>query len=448
MRIIIIGAGTTGKNLAGRLCSVGHDVIIVDNNPETLANIDSEIDVLAVEGDGSTPAVLQEAEVAKADLVAAVTSRDEVNILACCWARNAGVKHTIARISDKSYMESPLADLEKLGVDYAVSQHEHCAHEIFNVFCLPGTIEVANLLGGRLAAVGFKVPAASPLRDKPLKEFGEEPWFRRVRFIAHVHHRELDIPRGDSCCAEGDALYVVLNPDEASPFLDWALGGPRPGFRKVVIVGGSDLGLALAELLETSSFETILIERDPDRAYYISEKANNCMVVNADATKAAVLKEFGMDSGTAVAALTDDDEMNIVCCMQAKQLGVGSTIARIDKPEYVPIIDNFEIVERVVSPYLSLIREILRCVHGENIINVELFHRISGELQEVAIMPGSKWIDKRLSKARLPSDMIIAAVQRHDEIFVPTGNFVFQENDLLAVYCLQKTAHKVRSIFK
>ena len=250
MRIVIIGAGTTGKNLAGRLCRVGHDVIIVDNNPETLANIDSEIDVLAVEGDGSTPGVLQEAEVAKADLVAAVTSRDEVNILACCWARNAGVEHTIARISDKSYIESPLADLEKLGVDYAVSQHEHCAREIFNVFCLPGTIEVANLLGGRLAAVGFKVPAASPLLDKPLKEFREEPWFRRVRFIGHVHDRELDIPRGNSCYAEGDAVYVVLTPDEASPFIDWALGGPRPGFRKVVIVGGSDLGLALAELLE------------------------------------------------------------------------------------------------------------------------------------------------------------------------------------------------------
>ena len=448
MRIIIIGAGTTGKNLAGRLCSVGHDVIIVDNNPETLANIDSEIDVLAVEGDGSTPGVLQEAEVAKADLVAAVTSRDEVNILACCWARNAGVKHTIARISDKSYMESPLADLEKLGVDYAVSQHEHCAQEIFNVFCLPGTIEVANLLGGRVAAVGFKVPAASPLLGKPLKEFWEEPWFRKVRFIGHVHNRKLDIPCGDSCCAEGDAVYVVLTPDEASPFIDWALGGPRPGFRKVVIVGGSDLGLALAELLETASFETIVIERDPDRAHYVSEKVNNCMVVNADATKAAVLKEFGMDSGTALAALTDDDEMNIICCMQAKQLGVGSTIARIDKPEYVPIIDNFEIVERIVSPYLSLIREILRCVHGESVINVGLFHRISGELQEIAIRPGSKWIGKRLSKARLPSGMIIAAVQRHDETFVPTGNFVFRENDLLAVYCLQKTAHKVRSIFK
>jgi trk system potassium uptake protein TrkA len=155
-----------------------------------------------------------------------------------------------------------------------------------------------------------------------------------------------------------------------------------------------------------------------------------------------------MDSGTAVAALTDNDEMNIVCCMQAKQLGVGSTIARIDKPEYVPIIDNFAIVERVVSPYLSLIREILRCVHGESVINVGLFHRISGELQEVAIMPRSKWIGKRLSKARLPGGMIIAAVQRQDETFVPTGNFVFKEDDLLVVYCLQKTAHKVRSIFK
>ena len=388
MRLLIIGAGRTGKKLANKLCSMGHDVIMIDNNANALTNVDSEVDVLLVEGNGSTPDILENAEVAKADVVVAVTSKDEVNLLACHYARCTGVSRTIARISDMSYINSPLVDLERLGIDRAVNHNEECAQEILKVLCLPGTIEVTNLLGGRIAAVGFKLTSASPLLDKPLEQFKEDERFLNVRFIGLVHDDELEIPGGKSCFSEGDDVYVVLTPAETTSFLDWVMGEQRQNLRKVIIAGGSDLGLSLAKLLEETSIKTVLIEDDRIQAEYASELLNKCLVINADASKSVMFKELGTDLETAFVAVTGDEEMNIVSCIHAKQLGAGFTVARIDKPEYVPIIDKLRLIDCIINPYLALIRAILQFVHGENIVDVGLFHRISGELLEIAIKAG------------------------------------------------------------
>ncbi len=448
MRLLIIGAGRTGKKLASKFCSMEHDVIMIDNNANVLTNIDSEVDVLLVEGNGSAPDILENAEVAKADVVVAVTSKDEVNLMACHYARRAGVCRTIARISDMSYINSPLVDLEKLGIDRAVNHNEECAQEILNVLCLPGTIEVTNLLGGRITAVGFKLPSASPLLDKPLEQFKEDKRFLNVRFIGLVHEDKLEIPRGKSCFSEGDDVYVVLIPAETASFLDWVMGEQRQNLRKVIIAGGSDLGLSLAKLLEETSIKTVLIEDDRIQAEYASELLNKCLVINADASKSAMFKELGTDLETAFVAVTGDEEMNIVSCIHAKQLGAGFTVARIDKQEYAPIIGKLRLIDCIINPYLALIRTILQFVHGENVVDVGLFHRISGELLEIAIKAGSKKVNVRLSETNLPKGMIIAAVRRGNEAFIPTGEFVFRENDRLAVYCLPNVVNKLKSIFK
>ncbi len=448
MRLLIIGAGRTGKNLANKLCSMGHDVVMIDNNANALTNIDSEVDVLLVEGNGSAPDILEKAEVAKADVVVAVTSKDEVNFLACHYARCAGVCRTIARISDMSYINSPLVNLERLGIDRAVNHNEECAQEILNVLCLPGAIEVTNLLGGRIAAIGFKLPSTSPLLNKSLEQFKEDERFLNVRFIGLVHDDKLEIPGGKSCFSEGDDVYVVLTPDDTASFLNWVMGEQRQNLRKVIIAGGSDLGLSLAELLEETSIKTVLIENDRVQAEYASELLNKCLVINADASKRAMFKELGTDIETAFVAVTGDEEMNIVSCIQAKQLGAGFTVARIDKQEYIPIIDKLRLIDCIINPYLALIRTILQFVHGENIVDVGLFHRISGELLEIAIKAGSKKVNMRLSETNLPRGMIIAAIQRGNEAFIPTGEFVLRENDRLAVYCLPGMVNKLKSIFK
>ncbi len=448
MRIVIVGAGSAGKNLAVRIGAMGHDLIVIDRDPGALTEVTAEMDVLAMEGTGSSPGILEGVDLARTDLFVAVTSSDEVNLLACHCARKGGAEHTIARLSDASYRHSPLLDLKAFGVDHAMSHKEQGALEIFSVLNLPGSIEATRLFDGKVAAVGVVLPGACPLLDKPLAEFRDEPWFGKVRFMGRVRNGKTEIPGGATVLQEGDDLYTVLPAEATKDFMDWILGGKRPEFKKVIIAGGSDLGLSLARLLEKTSLETVLIERNRERAERISELLERCLVIHGDAAHAATLKEIGMDVGTAFAAVTGDEEMNIVSCIQAKELGARFTVSRIDTPEYVPIVDKLRLLDRVISPYLSLIRAILSYLRGATVLDVGLFNHIAGELQEVVIEAGDAAVERPLSSLRLPRGALVAAVRRGDETFIPTGEFVFLAGDRIAVFSLPGTAPKLRSIFQ
>ncbi len=380
-------------------------------------------------------------------MLAAVTPHDEINILACSWAKAAGVGHTVSRLSDSKYMRSPYVDLNAMGIDRPVIHKEECAKEIFDVLYRPGTMEVTSLLNGKIAAIGLKLPETTPLAESPLKAFKANEWLNKVRLIGLVKDGKLTIPGGDSVPAPGDDVYATLSVSDVDPFLDWVRGEKRKGFKKVVIAGGGELGLTLASLLDAGPMESVLIDNDLKRAEYASANLSRCLVLNADAAQASTLKEAGVDKGTAFASITGDEEMNIVCCIQSKQLGADFTIARIDKAEYVPIISRLNLVDRVVSPNISLIKTILEYVRGEVVENIRLFHRIAGEVQEVVIKPRSKHRNKSISSLKLPRGSIVAAVQRDDNAIVPTGEYKLQEADRLAIYCLPESAGKIKSAF-
>ncbi|MBU8921176.1 MAG: Trk system potassium transporter TrkA [Bacteroidales bacterium] len=447
MKTVIIGAGNAGKNLVGKLCEMGHDVVVIDKDAGVLDELAQHHDVMTLVGHGADPTILENDIIGNIDLLAAVTNNDEVNFLACCWAKTAGAGHTIARLSDTKFLHSSLVDTEKLGVDRPMVHKGECAKEIFDVLYMPGTLEVTSLLDGKIAAIGLKLPDNTPLIGKSLKEFRADKWFGKVRFIGLVKQGKLTIPDGDSCPEPGDEIYIVLPAGETHQFLDWIRGGRRKAFKKVVIAGGGELGLQLAGLLEETSMETVLIDRHRGRAEDVSQTLKKCLVINADAAEATTLIELGIGSDTAFAAVTGDDEMNIVCCIQAKQLGADFTMARIDRSEYVPILDNLKLVDRVVSPNISLGKAILQYVRGEIVEGVGLFHHIIGEIQEVVIKAGSRRVGATISELKLPPNSIVAAVQRGEQAFVPTGDFMLNQGDRLAIYCLPETAEKINSAF-
>ncbi len=447
MRIVIIGAGNAGKSLAARLCAAGQDVVVIDKSRRALDELALIHDVMTIEGSGADPDVLATDGIGKFDLLAAVTPHDEINLLSCCWAKSAGARYTVARFSSNKYTRSPLVDTGALGVDRPLVHKEECAREILDVLHRPGTLEVASLLEDKIAAIGLRLPEDAPLAGKRLKEFRTDQWFDKVRFIGLVKKGKLSIPDGNSIIDPGDDVYLVLQTEHVDRFLDWIMVGQRKNFKKVVLAGGGELGLALAGLLENTSMETVLIDRDRGRAEHASEQLEKCLVLNADAAEASTLKEAGIDSRTAFVGITGDDEMNIVCCIQAKQLGAGFTIARIDKSQYAPIIGNLNLVDKVISPNTSLTKAILKYVRGGIVEHVGLFHRITGEVQEEVVKAGSRSDQIAVSELKLPRGAIVAAVQRGRRAFVPTGEFTLQQGDHLAVYCLSEIAEKIKSAF-
>lgn len=447
MKIVVIGAGNAGRDLAAKLCDMQQDVVVIDPDRRALDELASVWDVMTIEGNGGDPDVLGDGRLEGCDLLAAVTPHDAVNLLACCWAKAAGVGYTVARLSENKYIRSPLVDTARLGVDRPLVHKEECTREIFDVLYRPGTLEVTSLLEEKIAAIGLKLPLSTPMAGKRLRELHGEAWLGKVRFIGLVKQGKLTIPDGNSLLEPGDDVYVVLPAGEVEAFLDWATASRRKGFKKVVIAGGGEFGLSLAGLLEETSMETVLIDKDRLRAEYAAEHLRSCLVLNADAAEASTLKEAGIQPTTAFVAITGDEEMNIVCCIQAKQLGAGFTIARIDRSEYVPVIGRLNLLDLVISPNTSLVKTIVQYVRGEIVEHVGLFHRIPGEVQEVVIKPGSKRDGTPINELKLPRQCIIAAVQRGEEVIVATGELTLRQGDRLAIYGLPETVGKIEAAF-
>lgn len=449
MRIVIIGAGTTGRNLVSILSDLRHDVVLVDRDAVALAELESTYDLLTVQGDASKPETLEKASIDKADLLLAVTSEDAVNILACIYAKAAGVPHKVARVTHAENDGCVRWNLQSLGVDLLVSQNDECARELFDVLMHPGALEVLDLLDAKVYAVGARVAEDSALTGVTLSSLGEAfSLLSDIRFIAMVRDGRMTIPRGDTQFRVGDEVYVVLRPEDASMFLDWVYPS-RPTLSHTVLGGGGALGLTLARRLETHSrHQVVVLEKNKQRADACAERLNRTQVLCGDASKREMLEEAGIGSNAAFTAVTGDDELNIVSCVLAKTMGAAWTVAQVSKPEYVPIIRHMRLLDRVVSPYLSMINAILHYVRGRNVHAASLFQQLPGELLDVVVSERNPWQGKTLREIKSPPGAIIAMVQRDQSAYIPTGAFRLGRGDRLLMFAEPKAVERVAAIFQ
>jgi trk system potassium uptake protein TrkA len=447
VRILIVGAGNTGRNLATRLCQMHHDIIVVDPNPARLEKLEASADLLTIAGSGCSPATLVKAELSKADLMIAVSNRDAVNILACQIAHAAGVKHKVARISDPSLSHADWLDWKQLGVDLLISHKEETAHEIAQIVQHPGALEIIDLLDGRVQVVGIRVDIGSRLLGGTLMEIHEADLFSRLRFIAVMREDELLVPRGDTCFAPGDNVYVALRPRDLPTLLAWVY--PRKtSYAKVVIAGGGDLGMELARHLDATTLSTTLLEQDSARADFCASELHRVLVLNGDASDQDTLANAGIGEDTAFIAITGDEELNIVSCILANKLGAGFTLAQVTKPEYVPIVKTLSLLDRVVSPHLSMINAILHFVRGRNVKSAALLHRLPGELLQIDVPAGHRWIGKSIRDIKAPKGAVVVTALRDGKIHVPTGDYQIGASDQLVIFCKPETVERIEKTFR
>ncbi len=448
MRVLIIGAGNAGRRLAERLCEERHDVVLVDQDARRLEETAAQLDILTVRGNGASPSVLAEAQVERAELFAAVTDNDEVNILSALFARAAGVQHTAVRVSNSAYLTSScVATLKTLGIALVVNEHEECAQEMQRILNMPGSREVVEMVSGRILCVGIKLTQRSVLVGAPLHSFAGGDLLARVRLIAVMRQGELIMPSGDLEMAEHDVIYCVGAPVDMRQFLD-AVCPDQPAIQKVLIAGGGDTGLCLAQRLEQGEKQVVLIERDEDRAQYCSAVLNRTMVVGGNALEKGSLDEIGVGPHTAIVAATGDDENNILACLLGQKTGAGFAVAIVSNPAYVSIINDDLLLDRAVSPYLTTINAILRFVRGTNIRAANLLHDVPGELLEVEIIENGRLNGQAIRGLKLPRKAVVAALIRGADALVVTGDTVLQSGDHLIIFAPAGAAVKVEDVFR
>jgi len=448
MRVVIVGVGDAGQRLAAKLCEEKHDVVLVDHRTEPLEEISAELDVQTVQGTGTSPQILEEAGVAKAGLVAAVTDRDEVNLLAAIFSHAAGAGHTAVRVSNTELTaEQHLNHLARLGIDLVVNEHDECAREVLSILNMGGAKEVVRMVEGRIHAVGLDVPESSPLLACPLKDFPHPGILNAVRLIAVMRKEELLVPRGDMTFEPKDTLYCVGRPDSVRAFLN-VVQPDRTTMDKVIVLGGGDLGLRLTQYLEKTGKDVDLVEIDSARADACSAGLQRARVSAGNGCDRSMLEEIGITSGTAVVASMGNDENNIIACLLARKMGAAFGIALISKPEYVPIINEAGLLDRAVSPYLTTMNAILRFVRGTSIRAMTILQNVPGELLEIHLPDGSKWEGRALKDARLPRQAIVAAVVRGEETEIATGDTVLRAGDRLIVFVRQGAATRLEAAFR
>lgn len=436
MQIIIVGNGKVGLAITQMLAAENHNLTVVDENPRVLTRLQEEYDVIALEGHGATRHVLQEAGAAEADLLIAVTSLDEINLLCCLTAKKLGCRNTIARVRNPEYADDVEFLREDLGLSFAINPEEACAQEIFDLLQFPSFLERDQFAKGRAEIVCIKVAAASPLCGLPLSGLAQKAKVHAL-VCAAQRGEELIIPHGNFVMQENDLLYLAARGARLATLLK-NLGYVSQKVTQVTIVGGSRIGLYLAAKLLKIGVGVKLIEKNTDRCLRLAEILPDADIVEADGTSQEVLQAEGIARSDALVALTDIDEENIVLSIYARQLGVAKVITKCNREKYAEMFRPMG-VDTVVSPKATSAEKVVhyvRAMENSSGGQMKAMHHIAGgkaEAMEFRATASARMLNTPLASLSLKKGLLIAAILRGGETIIPKGDSVIRRGDSVIV---------------
>ncbi|MFB6196038.1 MAG: Trk system potassium transporter TrkA [Haloplanus sp.] len=441
MRIIIVGAGQVGSSIAADLAET-HDIVVVDRDADRIDELTYSLDVLTVQGDGTSLSTLEEANVDEADMVVASTDDDETNIVICSTARAVSDAFTVARVKNTEYLRTWERSERAFGIDFIVCTNLLAAESIVRVVGIPAARDVETFADGRVQMAEFEVPPGSPVTDQTVAEADR---FEELTFAAILRDGEVEIARGDTKFREGDRIVVIGDPEAVRGFATTLAPEERPGTaEEVVIVGGSEIGYHVARLLGERGFKPRLIEQDPERARYLAESLPNAVVMESDATDIEFLEREHVGDADFVVAALDSDEKNLLVSLLARRLGANRTVAVIDTPAYVELFETVG-VDVGINPREVVAEEITRFTRDGGAENVAIIESDRAEVLEVEVDSESVLADRPIheSVADLPDGVVIGAITRDDSFVTPRGDTVIQSGDHVVAFVAADVAADV-----
>ncbi|MCB2198206.1 Trk system potassium transporter TrkA [bacterium] len=447
MKILIIGAGEVGGHLARLLSQENHDITVVDQDPERISLLSSTLDVMAIEGQGMSPTVLREAGIETTDMLIAVTTVDEVNILTCMIAKQFGVKTKIARVRNREFSsEQTFLDPADLGIDLIIHPELEAMREVVRLVRYPQVLEMITFCDDTIAIAGLKVIEGSPVAGRTLLDIDKGTKNFRFRLVAINRQGKTIIPRGTDKVEVGDDIYIsALHDDLATVF---KMAGHRQWeTHNVMIYGATSIGRMVAEELEKyRGIRVKLIERNRDRGQEAAEDLESTEVVIGDASDVDLISAEGIVDMDVFAALSDDDEDNVVTSLLARHLKVPKTITLIGKSAYVPIVRTIGL-DIAINPRLLTSNAILKYIRIGRIISLRHMAGINAETYEFLVTADSKVVGHKLKDIKFPTGSIVVAVEHEDSGEIPVGDTHIYVGDRVVVFCLPEAVNKVLKLF-
>jgi len=446
MRVVVVGAGEVGIHLARRLSEEDQDVVLVDADPERADFAGRQLDVLTVCGNGASLSVLENAGVRTSRMLLAVTSRDEVNLIACLAAKRLGVQFAIARISNPEYYErGSVLSREQMGIDLMINPERECAWETFQLLQSAAATDVAHFAGGRVQLIGLQVRKGAPVAGKTLLQIGRDLPGRHYVTAAVVRDGVTQIPKGDTRIEVGDRLYMIAPTSEIQAIPPLA-GYDRFRLSRVMIAGGSAEGEFLAQVLEEHGIECTILDRDRRRCLELAERLPRSLVLHADATDLELLEMEGVSGIDGFVAATGHDEVNLLSSLLAKSTGAKKVVTLIHKFEYLRLVPRVGI-DAAVSPRMSAVNAILRYVRRGRVMTVASLTGIDAEAIEFRVEEQTRLAGKAIKALDFPKGAVIGTILRGSEIIIPRGDDVILPGDEVIVFALPAAISEVEELF-
>jgi len=437
VKIIILGAGQVGSTAAQQLAGEQvNDVTVVDTRDEVLRDLQDRLDIRTVSGNAAHPAVLEAAGGRSADMIVALTSSDEVNMVACQIAWTLfGTPTKIARIRSGDYHRRPeLFGDNAIPVDLAVSPEQLVTDHVERLIHYPGALQVLDFADGRVRLVGMRALKGGKLVGHQLKELRSHIPNREVR-VAAIYRKGRSVkPEGATVIEEQDEVFFVAARPDIRPMMQ-ELSTQESAIRRVVIAGAGNIGFRLASALE-DHLQVKLIERDQARARRAAEALRNTLVLTGDAADEELLLEENIDDADVFAAVTNAEEANILSAMLAKRLGARRVLALINKPSYAELMEGGSI-DIAISPQTITIGALLAHVRRGDVVRVHSLRRGAAEAMEAIVHDeshDSPVAGKRIEEIELPEGTTIGAVVRGEDVLMAHHDTVIQADDHVILF--------------
>ncbi|CDO61074.1 Trk system potassium uptake protein TrkA [Candidatus Phaeomarinobacter ectocarpi] len=452
MKVIVCGAGQVGSGIARQLSNEHNDVTVIDNSPDLIQQMADNLDVRTVVGYASHPDVLERAGAREADMVIAVTFADEVNMVACQVAHSIfNVPTKIARIRAQSYLRPMWQDLftrDHMPIDVIISPELEVGRDVMRRLEMPGALEAIPFGDTHITFLGIALEDDCPVVNTPLRQLTELfPDLNAV--VTGIQRGErLFVPDSEDQMMVGDVAYVVTDTTQSARVLS-LFGHEEQAARRVVIVGAGNIGRHVAAELENShtSVKVKIIEADKEKAVLAADELSRTVVLNGDALDEEVLREAGASQAETILALTNDDKVNILSCVMAKQLGCERSVSLINNRGYSGLINPMG-VDAFVNPRATTVSTVLRHVRRGRIRGVSSVQDGKAEVIEAEALATSTLVGRPLRDADLPSGIRLGAVLRGTEVIVPRGDTEIQAGDRVIIFAMADEVRRVERMFR
>lgn len=451
MKIIILGANQVGSTLAETLANEANDITVVDSDAEKLRELKDHIDIGTITGQASHPDVLDRAGGEDADMIIAVTESDEINMVACRVAYSLfKTPKKICRIRSSNYLVSDgLFGKDGVAVDVVISPEKIVSSYIARLIDLPGSLQVLDFADGRVQLVAVKAFYGGPLVGQEIRLLRQHMPSVDARVAAIFRKDRPIIPEGSTVIEADDEVFFVAAQENIKACMGELRRLDKP-YKRLIIAGGGNIGMRLAESLE-DRYQVKIIEKDPERCVYLSENLDSAIVLNGEASQQDLLIEESIEETDVFLALTNSDEANIMSSLLAKRLGAKKVMTLINNPAYVDLVQGGEI-DVAISPQQATIGSLLTHVRRGDVVNVHSLRRGAAEAME-AIAHGDKTSSRVVGNAiediDLPEGTTIGAIVRDNQVLIAHDNTVVQSDDHVILFLVdRKRIPEVERLFQ